>query len=72
LRKLDAYFQGKTLHLGDQPSSAKDSAKADAQPAATASQSAPAPAASQPQASGAPQAGDPSQALLDYLLGGDG
>jgi ABC-type transporter Mla subunit MlaD len=83
LRKLDAYFAGKTLHLGgDESSSGKDTAKADTgsaapgatSPAAAAQQPAPtqqpAPAAapSQPQASG----DDPATALLDYLLGGDG
>jgi len=82
LRELDAYFHGKTLHLGgDARSSAKDSTKTDSgsastgaapaqqpAPAAAPAQQQPAPAAapSQPPASG----DDPSSALLDYLLGG--
>jgi virulence factor Mce-like protein len=83
LRKLDAYFQGKTLHLPDDASpkqgashkASTDNASTDAaaapqvQPAPAASQ--PAPAASQAPGSDAGQAGDPAQALLDYLLGGD-
>jgi phospholipid/cholesterol/gamma-HCH transport system substrate-binding protein len=84
LRKLDAYFAGKTLHLGaDEPSGEQRAShtaaapqaqtQAPAQPAASTPQPAasspqPAPAASQPQASGE----DPASALLDYLLGGDG
>jgi phospholipid/cholesterol/gamma-HCH transport system substrate-binding protein len=83
LRKLDAYFAGKTLNLGgDEPSSGKDAAKTDngsaapaaASPAAPAQQSAP---AQQPAPAAAPAqsqaSGDgPAPALLDYLLGGDG
>jgi phospholipid/cholesterol/gamma-HCH transport system substrate-binding protein len=82
LRKLDAYFAGKTLNLdGDVASSGQDtptsntssaasaaaSPAAPAQPSAPAQQPAPAAAPTQPQASG----NDPAQALLDYLLGGD-
>jgi virulence factor Mce-like protein len=82
LRQLDAYFAGKTLHLGrDEPSgeqrashkAADPQAQAPSQPATSTPQPAastpqPAPAASQPPASG----DDPATALLDYLLGGDG
>jgi phospholipid/cholesterol/gamma-HCH transport system substrate-binding protein len=84
LRQLDAYFAGKTLHLGgDEPSGEQRAshkaaarqaqAQAPSQPATSTPQPAastpqPAPAASQPQASG----DDPASALLDYLLGGDG
>jgi virulence factor Mce-like protein len=69
LRQLDAYFHGKTLDLPAQTAS-KDSAASQrtaskaADPAPTAAS--PAPAASQAQGS------EPSQSLLDYLLGSDG
>ena len=77
LRKLDAYFAGKTLDLGgDTPSSGKRRrdgrherrCRARRGAGARAPQPAPAAAPSQPQASG----NDPASALLDYLLGGDG
>jgi phospholipid/cholesterol/gamma-HCH transport system substrate-binding protein len=81
LRQLDAYFHGKTLHLPKQSSPRQRTARtaggrkaqqgqpapAAAQPAAPAAPATqPAPAASEPQGS------DPSQSLLDYLLGSDG
>ena len=66
LRQLDAYFHGKTLQLPTQ-GAPKDSAA----PKATASKAAPAPSATAPPASQA-QGADPSQSLLDYLLGSDG
>ena len=79
LRKLDAYFHGKTLDLGgDAPPSAQGDSGSRRPPRAPRAPAAPAaapaaprrqPAApSQPQASG----DDPASALLDYLLGGDG
>ena len=79
LRQLDAYFQGKKLHLGkDEPAKADTGAGAapTSGPAAPTSAPAaqaqpqpqqPAPTADQPQGS----AQDPAQSLLDYLLGGD-
>ena len=75
LRQLDAYFHGKKLHLPTQ-SEAKDRAA----PTATASKAAvpapaattPAPAATAPPAASQAQGSDPSQSLLDYLLGSDG
>ena len=74
LRRLDAYFHGKTLQLPTQ-SAFKDSAA----PRTTASQAAtttpaptataPAPAAPAPSAASQAQGSDPSSSLLDYLLG---
>jgi phospholipid/cholesterol/gamma-HCH transport system substrate-binding protein len=86
LRQLDAYFAGKTLHLGDKQSSTGSAATATtgvaAPDTASASPSATIPTASQPAAPAAqpapattqPQApgNDPATALLDYLLGGGG
>jgi phospholipid/cholesterol/gamma-HCH transport system substrate-binding protein len=73
LRQLDAYFHGKTLHLAKEPSAKQRASQKATQPTAAtppaqpaASTPQPAPAASQP------QTGDQAQALLDYLLGGDG
>jgi phospholipid/cholesterol/gamma-HCH transport system substrate-binding protein len=79
LRKLDAFFRGKTLDLpGDETSSDERSATS-AKPQADAQRSAPAqqqaPAAQQPAPSRSPsagQSGDPAQSLLDYLLGSGG
>ena len=70
LRKLDAYFAGKTLDLGDQAKADTGAAApaAASSPAPVAARSAPAAAASRPQTSG----NDPASALLDYLLGSDG
>ena len=68
LRQLDAYFHGKTLQLPTQ-SAPKDRAA----PKATASKTAaPAPSATTPPAASQAQGSDPSQSLLDYLLGSDG
>ena len=71
LRQLDAYFHGKTLQLPTQ-SAPKDGAA----PKATASTAPPAPAplasATAPPAASQAQGSDPSQSLLDYLLGSDG
>jgi hypothetical protein len=62
LRQLDAYFHGKTLQLPAQGA-----------PKATASKAAvPAPSATAPPAASQAQGADPSQSLLDYLLGSDG
>jgi ABC-type transporter Mla subunit MlaD len=68
LRRLDAYFHGKTLQLPTQ-SAPEDRAA----PKATASKTAaPVPSATAPPATGQAQGSDPSQSLLDYLLGSDG
>jgi ABC-type transporter Mla subunit MlaD len=67
LRQLDAYFHGKTLQLPTQ-GAPKDRAA----PKATASKAAPAPSATAPPAASQAQGADPSQSLLDYLLGSDG
>ncbi len=68
LRQLDAYFHGKTLQLPTQ-SAPKDGVA----PKATASKApAPAPSATAPPATSQAQSSDPSQSLLDYLLGSDG
>ena len=87
LRQLDAYFHGKTLHLGGAEKSSATPQSAPAQQAAATQQSAPAQqsAATQQPAAPAQQtapaaaptqpqapADDPSSALLDYLLGGGG
>jgi hypothetical protein len=68
LRQLDAYFHGKTLQLPTQ-SAPKDRAA----PKATASTAAaPVPSATAPPAATQAQGSDPSNSLLDYLLGSDG
>jgi ABC-type transporter Mla subunit MlaD len=68
LRQLDAYFHGEALQLPTQ-SAPKDSAA----PKATASNAAvPAPSATAPPAASQAQGTDPSESLLDYLLGSDG
>jgi phospholipid/cholesterol/gamma-HCH transport system substrate-binding protein len=66
LRTLDAYFRGKTLHLPSSEPSKGQAAASKATTPAARKPTTPAPAASDPQGA------DPSQALLDYLLGGDG
>jgi phospholipid/cholesterol/gamma-HCH transport system substrate-binding protein len=63
LRQLDAFFHGKTLQLPTQSTPKDSAAPKDAAP--VASTTAP-PATSQAQGS------DPSDSLLDYLLGSDG
>jgi phospholipid/cholesterol/gamma-HCH transport system substrate-binding protein len=79
LRKLDAFFHGKTLHLPTQTAqhpAARTATKQPAAPAAATTAPAattPAPSATTPAPSAsAPQGSDPSQSLLDYLLGSDG
>jgi phospholipid/cholesterol/gamma-HCH transport system substrate-binding protein len=85
LRKIDAYFHGKTLHLPSTSSSThraarpaakhKSAAAATGQtpaPQPTAPAATPAPASGSTPAASQPQGSDPSQSLLDYLLGSDG
>ena len=75
LRQLDAYFHGRSLQLPTQ-SASKDRAapKATASKAAVPAPSATtsAPSATAPPAASQAQGSDPSQSLLDYLLGSDG
>jgi phospholipid/cholesterol/gamma-HCH transport system substrate-binding protein len=87
LRKLDAYFHGKTLHLPTKTTQQRATRKATAQrkapasttpapasatPAPVAATPAPAAPTPAPAAPAAGQASDPSESLLDYLLGSDG
>jgi phospholipid/cholesterol/gamma-HCH transport system substrate-binding protein len=78
LRQLDAYFHGKTLHRpedsgAEQQATRTASRKQEAVPARQTqpAPSAPATTTPAPAASGS-QGSDPSQTLLDYLLGSDG
>jgi hypothetical protein len=80
LRKLDAYFRGKTLHLPTKTTPHRAARKATAQrtapaaatPAPAAATPTPAAATPAPAPAGQPDGSDPSQSLLDYLLGSDG
>jgi hypothetical protein len=75
LRQLDAYFHGRSLQLPTQSASkdraaAKATASKGAVPAPATTTSAP--SATAPPAASQAQGSDPSQSLLDYLLGSDG